>query len=65
MKTRGKAFENKKGRQAQKEDLQNQPVRKEPHNTLEDMPLRKTPDVNRLVDEILLKFNDYGLADKD
>ncbi|MBN1482166.1 hypothetical protein EH223_07910 [candidate division KSB1 bacterium] len=65
MRNKGKGSENKQGKQAQKESRQNQPVRKEPQQILEDMPLKKTPDVNRLVDEILLKYNDYGLTDQD
>ena len=40
------------------------PQRKEPQGLLEDMPLKKSPDVDRIVDDIILKYDDFGLTDR-
>ncbi|RQW08978.1 hypothetical protein EH222_04740 [candidate division KSB1 bacterium] len=42
-----------------------QPQRKAPHGILEELPLKKCPDVNRIVDDIILKYDDFGLTDRD
>ncbi|MBN1560027.1 hypothetical protein JW998_07235 [candidate division KSB1 bacterium] len=40
------------------------PRRIEPHGVLEELPLKKSPDVDRIVDDIILKYDDFGLTDR-
>jgi len=39
--------------------------RSDPQDMLEEIPVSHSPDVNRFVDDIFQKYNDFGLIDRD
>ena len=65
MKKKMKKAAKSQGKQAQRFKKAKKPQRKESHGIPEDTPVKKSPDVDRLVDDILLKYNDFGLTDRD
>ena len=65
MKRTKRNFERAEGKAGERFNKAGQPVRKESQGILEEMPIKKSPDVNKIVDNILLKYNDFGLTDRD
>lgn len=41
------------------------PRRKEAHNDIDDLPLPKISDADRHVDDIIRKYNDFAIIDRD
>jgi hypothetical protein len=65
MKSKKNIQDSKKGKQSQRFRKQSKPMRRDLQDMAEDMPVRKSPDVNRIVDNIFQKYNDFGIMDRD
>lgn len=60
-----KNAKNKQSKHVQGKNNLTKPTHIDFEQNSDDGPSKKRPDIDRLVDDIILKYNDFGITDRD
>ena len=65
MRKRKNKLNKKKSMMSPRSRSKNEPIRQEPNDPADELSMPKSPNVDRIVDAIVRKYNDFGLTDRD